>query len=51
MTALEVALSSLQDECAMVARKRNEVVQNVMQLQCQTVRIVKEVSVLEVLKR
>jgi hypothetical protein len=43
MTALEIALSSLQDECAMVASKRNEVVQNVMQHQCQTVRIVKEV--------
>ena len=44
MTALEIALSSLQDECAMVAMKRREVVQNVMQQQCQTVRIVKEVS-------
>ena len=44
MTALEIALSSLQDECKTVAAKRTQAVQRVIESQCDTVRAVKDVS-------
>eukprot|EP00429_Kryptoperidinium_foliaceum_P051560 CAMPEP_0176124684 /NCGR_PEP_ID=MMETSP0120_2-20121206/62871_1 /TAXON_ID=160619 /ORGANISM="Kryptoperidinium foliaceum, Strain CCMP 1326" /LENGTH=127 /DNA_ID=CAMNT_0017459475 /DNA_START=15 /DNA_END=398 /DNA_ORIENTATION=+ len=42
MTALEIALGSLKEESATVARKRSEVVQKVIATQCETVSQVKK---------
>jgi len=43
MSALEIALSNLQAECTMIANKRSEIVQTVMEQQYETVISVKEV--------